>query len=155
MMNDFDFAAMIQPVPATAKFADPDFNIWCGAGIKGDDGKYHLFYSRWPRPRSAVRQAGLGCERRRQCAGFVDDVQSFGHVTARWRCVDDLQGGRQETAAAVWRAGGALGREAKFNALERPQVLFENGKPIALYCAAADRERRDGSFNLQIPLKEP
>lgn len=46
---DYDFAAMLQPVPATAKFADPDFNIWCGSAVKGDDGKYHLFYSRWPR----------------------------------------------------------------------------------------------------------
>ena len=47
--TDYDFNAMLQPVPATAKFSDPDFNIWCGSAIKGDDGKFHLFYSRWPR----------------------------------------------------------------------------------------------------------
>ncbi len=46
---DYDFAEMIQPVPATAMFSDPGYNIWCGSGIKGDDGKYHMFYSRWPR----------------------------------------------------------------------------------------------------------
>jgi hypothetical protein len=46
---DYDFAAMLQPVPATAKFSDPNFNIWCGSAVKGDDGKFHLFYSRWPR----------------------------------------------------------------------------------------------------------
>jgi len=46
---DYDFNSMLQPVPATAKFSDPDFNIWCGSAIKGDDGKFHLFYSRWPR----------------------------------------------------------------------------------------------------------
>ena len=44
-----DFAAMIQPVPLTAKFSDPDYYIWCGTLVKGDDAKYHLFYSRWPR----------------------------------------------------------------------------------------------------------
>ncbi len=38
-------------------------------------------------------------------------------------------------------------------ALERPQLLFENGLPIALFCTAADNEGRDGSFNLQTPLK--
>lgn len=47
--SDCDFNAMLQPVPQTAKFSDPDFNIWCGSAVKGDDGKYHMFYSRWPR----------------------------------------------------------------------------------------------------------
>lgn len=46
---EFDFNAMLRPVPATAKWEDPAYNIWCGSEIKGDDGKYHLFYSRWPR----------------------------------------------------------------------------------------------------------
>ncbi len=44
-----DFAAMLQPVPLTAKFSDPDYYIWCGTLAKGDDGRYHLFYSRWSR----------------------------------------------------------------------------------------------------------
>ena len=46
---DYDFAAMCQPVPPTAKFSDTNFNIWCGSAIKSDDGKYQMFYSRWPR----------------------------------------------------------------------------------------------------------
>jgi predicted GH43/DUF377 family glycosyl hydrolase len=44
-----DFNAMLQPAPATAKFIDPDYYIWCGTMVKGEDGKYHLFYSRWRR----------------------------------------------------------------------------------------------------------
>jgi len=44
-----DFASMIAPAPETAKFSDPDYYIWCGAMVRGDDRKYHLFYSRWPR----------------------------------------------------------------------------------------------------------
>lgn len=46
---DYDLNAMLQPVPLTAKWADINYNIWCGSAIKGDDGKYHMFYSRWPR----------------------------------------------------------------------------------------------------------
>lgn len=46
---DLDLAAMIQPVPAGAMFHDPGYNVWCGSPVRGDDGKYHLFYSRWPR----------------------------------------------------------------------------------------------------------
>lgn len=49
MPSDYNFNAMMRPVPATAKFADPDYNIWCGSAVKGDDDKYHMFYSRWPR----------------------------------------------------------------------------------------------------------
>lgn len=30
-------------------FTDPDFYQWCSSVIKGQDGKYHLFYSRWKR----------------------------------------------------------------------------------------------------------
>ena len=47
--EEYDFSTMVQPVPATAKMTDPDYNIWCGTEVKGDDGKYNLFYSRWPR----------------------------------------------------------------------------------------------------------
>ncbi len=48
-MNDLDFQKLLQPLPPPAKFSDPDYYIWCGSAVKGEDGKYHLFYSRWPR----------------------------------------------------------------------------------------------------------
>jgi len=46
---DLDLGAMLQPVPTNAVFRSAEFNIWCGSMVKGDDGQYHLFYSRWPR----------------------------------------------------------------------------------------------------------
>lgn len=47
--QDLDLASMIQPVPVDARFHDPGYNVWCGSPVRGDDGKFHLFYSRWPR----------------------------------------------------------------------------------------------------------
>ena len=46
------------------------------------------------------------------------------------------------------------GRTQQFDHLERPQVYIENGKPIALLCAAdtLDENGIRQSFNLQIPL---
>lgn len=43
----------------------------------------------------------------------------------------------------------------QFDHLERPQVVVENGKPIALLCAAdtIDDKKVRHSFNVQIPLK--
>lgn len=46
--TDYDFAGMIQPAPGSAKFTVPGFYVWCGTMVRGDDGKCHLFYSRWP-----------------------------------------------------------------------------------------------------------
>jgi hypothetical protein len=42
-----NFPLMMQPIPATAAFRDPGYYVWCGSMIHGDDGKYHLYYSRW------------------------------------------------------------------------------------------------------------
>lgn len=45
---DLNLGARVEPVTASARFGEPGFFVWCGAPIKGDDGRYHLFYSRWP-----------------------------------------------------------------------------------------------------------
>jgi hypothetical protein len=49
LVSELNLGAMLQPVPESARFIDPDYYIWCGSLIRGDDRKYHLFYSRWPR----------------------------------------------------------------------------------------------------------
>ena len=46
--DDVDFSRWLQPVPAGAVFENSDWCIWCGSAVRGDDGEYHLFYSRWP-----------------------------------------------------------------------------------------------------------
>jgi len=47
--SELNLGTMLQPVPESARFIDPDYYIWCGSLIRGDDRKYHLFYSRWAR----------------------------------------------------------------------------------------------------------
>lgn len=42
-----DFQRMMQPIPATAAYHDPGYFVWGGSMVRGDDGKYHLYYSRW------------------------------------------------------------------------------------------------------------
>lgn len=46
-----------------------------------------------------------------------------------------------------------MGASKKLNALERPQLVFENGQPIALLCDA-EHQGRDGTLNVQISLKK-
>jgi hypothetical protein len=38
----------LQPVPEENIFRNPGYHTWCSSLVRGEDGKYHLFYSRWP-----------------------------------------------------------------------------------------------------------
>ena len=44
-----NLSRMIQPVSEEGIFRDADYFNWGSSIIKGKDGKYHMFYSRWPR----------------------------------------------------------------------------------------------------------
>ncbi|HEY3416415.1 MAG TPA: glycoside hydrolase family protein [Armatimonadota bacterium] len=43
------FADRLLPAPVNGGFAMEDYWVWCGSAMRGEDGKYHLFASRWPR----------------------------------------------------------------------------------------------------------
>ncbi|MCB1120983.1 MAG: glycoside hydrolase family protein, partial [Verrucomicrobiae bacterium] len=44
-----DYRVVLGKVPLSAKFYDDTWSIWGGSLVQGDDGLYHLFYSRWER----------------------------------------------------------------------------------------------------------
>jgi hypothetical protein len=46
--KELDLGSRVQPLPGSNRFAEDGYFVWCGAPVKGPDGKYHLFYSRWP-----------------------------------------------------------------------------------------------------------
>ena len=48
-LPDLNFAELILPVPLEARFSDPEYYIWCGSTVEDEAGKWHLYYSRWPR----------------------------------------------------------------------------------------------------------
>ena len=45
---ELDLGSRTQPLPAANHFGEKDYFVWCSAPVKGPDGKFHLFYSRWP-----------------------------------------------------------------------------------------------------------
>ena len=51
------FIQRIMPAPKTPSFRMKDYWIWCGSAIRGDDGRYHLFASRWPKTVGMVHWA--------------------------------------------------------------------------------------------------
>ncbi len=46
--NSLNIGQMITPLNDDNIFKTEGYFNWCSSIIKGDDGKYHLFYSRWP-----------------------------------------------------------------------------------------------------------
>ena len=47
--QDLNLSEWIGKVDQSSKFRLDSFMVWCGSMVKGDDNKYYLFYSRWPR----------------------------------------------------------------------------------------------------------
>ena len=45
-----EFRDKLLPAPIDGGFKMDGYWVWCGSVIKGDDGKYHMFASRWPKP---------------------------------------------------------------------------------------------------------
>jgi len=41
------FKLSLAPAAPSAKFMDDTWSIWGGSMVKGEDGRYHLYYSRW------------------------------------------------------------------------------------------------------------
>lgn len=46
--DNLNINSHINPIDSSNIFIDPGYYIWCGSSILGEDGKYYLFYARWP-----------------------------------------------------------------------------------------------------------
>lgn len=46
--NPSDLFLSLGPVSRDSGFRMPGWHVWCGSVIRGDEGHYHLFASRWP-----------------------------------------------------------------------------------------------------------
>ncbi len=44
-----DLYSRIAPAPVDGGFAQPDYWVWGSSVVEGDDGKFHMFVSRWPK----------------------------------------------------------------------------------------------------------
>jgi len=52
--DNLNLNEMIGAVDSSDMFMDKDHYLWCSSVIKGDDGKYHMFYSRWSHGKRAL-----------------------------------------------------------------------------------------------------
>lgn len=52
--DDLNLNARLGKVDSAGIFHQDGYYVWCTSVIKGDDGKYHMFYSRWPHGKRAL-----------------------------------------------------------------------------------------------------
>ena len=47
--SDLDLGRLIQPASPDARLVDEGYYVWCGSLVRAENGRYFLFYSRWPK----------------------------------------------------------------------------------------------------------
>ncbi len=47
--NHLHLKERMLPAPRNGGFRMEGYWVWCGSAIKGEDNRYHLFASRWPK----------------------------------------------------------------------------------------------------------
>jgi hypothetical protein len=52
--DDLDSNRQIGEIDSINLFAAPKHYTWCSSVIKGEDGRCHMFYSRWPHGKRAL-----------------------------------------------------------------------------------------------------
>lgn len=45
----FSLMDRMLPAPLNGGFRMEDWWVWCGSAVRGEDGRFHLFASRWPK----------------------------------------------------------------------------------------------------------
>ena len=104
IMTKMTFIDTIQPAPRNGGFRMDDYWIWCGSVIKGDDGRYHMFASRWPKKLPFLRGYVVASEIVRAVADTPEGPYKFSEVVLPDRG-ESLGDGRMTHNPAIRRWG--------------------------------------------------
>lgn len=121
---DLDLSAWLQPLPPQAVFADPDWCIWCGAPVDGDDGRYYLLYSRWPQ---ALGMAAWVTHSEIACAVAEEPLGPYRHLNVAL----------PERGADHWDG----------HCTHNPTVIRADGRYYLYYMGNRGDRRTDAGFN--------
>lgn len=115
-----DVAAMIQPVPRHSMLEHPDWFTWGASVQKGDDGRYHMMYCRWPKKYPFGDGWLIDAE---LCYAIADHPGGpFKHI----RTI--LRGRKDEGKAGAWDGASVY----------NPHLKLFNGKAYLYYAASCD-----------------
>jgi hypothetical protein len=104
------FIERIRPAPKTPAFHQEDYWVWCGSVVRGEDGRYHLFASRWPKS-VPLRFWVFYCEIVRAVSDTPEGPYRVEEVVAKGR------------GAGFWDGSAA----------HNPSIYFHEGKYLLFY----------------------
>ena len=80
-----DFQAHFLPAPVKGGFSMEGYWVWCGSVVKGEDDKYHMFASRWPKDLPFHPGWGMESEIVRAVSGNPEGPYEFAEVVLGYR----------------------------------------------------------------------
>lgn len=123
--DTLDFGGRLGTISSDNQFAQPGYYVWCGSGVRGEDGKYYLFYSRW---KTGSEDRTPGDET------LFKDMRGWLKYSEIAAAVSDSPTGPFHYVTTVLRGTGDTNRWDCFNA-HNPQIQIFNRKAFLYYVA--------------------
>ncbi len=123
--DTLDFTGRLASIGPDNRFAQAGYYVWCGSGIRGEDGKYYLFYSRW---QTGTNGRAAGDE------VLFKDMKGWLKYSEIAAAVSDSPTGPFRYVATILSGTGDTNRWDCFNA-HNPQIKVFGGKAYLYYIA--------------------
>lgn len=111
--DDLNFQQMIQEVDSTEIFFSDDYYTWCSSVIRGEDGRYHMFYSRWPHGRRSPDDDAMNY--------IFDGFRGWCKYSEIAYAVSDKLNGPYKYVSTILKGNGDAGRWDRFT-MHNPQI---------------------------------
>ncbi|HEY4324812.1 MAG TPA: glycoside hydrolase family protein [Mucilaginibacter sp.] len=121
--DDLDINKLIKPVDSAGIFRQDDYYLWCSSVIKGEDGKYHMFYSRWPHGKRPLDDDAMNY--------IFDGFSGWNKYSEIAYAVSDKIGGPYRYVKTILKGDGDKNKWDRFT-MHNPQVR-KFGKYYYLY----------------------
>lgn len=126
--DTLDFTGRLEKIAPGNLFRETGQYVWCGSCIRGEDGRFYLFYSRWP---TGIDGRAPGDEK------LFKDMMGWMKYSEIAAAVSDSPAGPFKPIATVLKGSGDPARWDCFNA-HNPHIQRFAGK-IYLYYIANNR----------------
>jgi hypothetical protein len=123
--DTLDFTGRLGAIAPENILSEPGYYVWCGTGLRGEDGKYYLFYSRWKS--GTEGRAPEDLPRHKDMHGWI----KYCEIAA---AVSEKPTGPYRHVAVVLRGTGDPNRWDQYNA-HNPHVKRFGGKIYLYYIA--------------------
>lgn len=111
--DDLNINSLLQPVAPNNIFRQDSFYLWCSTVIKGEDGKYHMFYSRWPHGKRQLDKDSMNY--------IFDGFRGWNKYSEIAYAVSDKIGGPYRYVKTILKGDGDKNKWDRFT-MHNPQV---------------------------------